>query len=239
MSNSEDENDDRQLNIAILGELNVGKTNLIKKFTQNEFSTVYVPTIGADFYVKRINLGRREIIIRITDISGMELRGHMLNTYLFKSNIVILVYDITNMESFNALINWSNSMAELITNDIETNKFYTVFMGNKCDLVYKRTGLRLDMERSVLINDTMKFSRYFVSGKTGENVYESFMEIVTKYLNIPLLNVDVNKNEKQLRKTGLMMQQRMSQDCQTYGQKSMASNEKKENPILRSTCNLQ
>lgn len=47
-----------------------------------------MPTIGADFYIKRITLsGNKEIIARITDVSGLELNGHMLDTYLFKVNV--------------------------------------------------------------------------------------------------------------------------------------------------------
>lgn len=54
----------------------------------DEFTRLYSQTVGADFYIKRIALPKKqEITLRITDIGGLELRGSMLDKYLFKSDV--------------------------------------------------------------------------------------------------------------------------------------------------------
>lgn len=64
------------------------QTNLIKRFCHDDFSRIYVPTIGADFYIKRVTLSRtKDVIVRIADVSGLEMNGHMVSTYLFKTNV--------------------------------------------------------------------------------------------------------------------------------------------------------
>lgn len=88
MSDSEDEPAERQLKVVFVGEANVGKTNIIKRFCYNEYSRPYNQTIGADFHIKRVVLPeRREIMLKITDIGGLELNGSMLDKYLFNSNV--------------------------------------------------------------------------------------------------------------------------------------------------------
>lgn len=88
MSDSEDETGEKQLKIVFVGEANVGKTNIIKRFCYNEFSRIYNQTIGADFHIKRIVLPeRKEVFLKITDIGGLELNGSMLDKYLFNSNV--------------------------------------------------------------------------------------------------------------------------------------------------------
>lgn len=88
MSDSEDESGEKQLKIIFVGEANVGKTNIIKRFCYNEYSRIYNPTIGADFHIKRVVFPeKREVTLKITDIGGLELNGTMLDKYLFNSNV--------------------------------------------------------------------------------------------------------------------------------------------------------
>lgn len=136
MSESEDEITDVQLKIVFIGESNVGKTNIIKRFCYNEYSRNYNQTIGADFHIKHIILPeKREVTLKITDIGGLELNGAMLDKYLFNSNvsilsflcpkrtntcfiillqIIILVYDITNPSSFDYLNVWIQNIVNII-----------------------------------------------------------------------------------------------------------------------------
>lgn len=110
MSDSEEEIVEKQLKIAFVGESSVGKvrtkkklnlwqtyfiystilqTSIIRRFCHDdEFSRQYNQTVGADFYIKRINFpGKQNITLKITDIGGQELRGSMLDKYLFNCNV--------------------------------------------------------------------------------------------------------------------------------------------------------
>ncbi|KAJ8972629.1 hypothetical protein NQ314_000085 [Rhamnusium bicolor] len=88
MSDSEEESIEKHLKLVFVGEPNVGKTSIIRRFCYDEFTRQYNQTVGADFYIKRLALpGRKDISVRITDIGGLELNGHMLENYLFNSNV--------------------------------------------------------------------------------------------------------------------------------------------------------
>ncbi|XP_050308836.1 ras-related protein Rab-28-like isoform X2 [Anthonomus grandis grandis] len=168
MSDSEEEANEKQLKVVLMGEQMVGKTNLIKKFCFEEFSRIYVPTIGADFYVKRLSfLGNKEVTVRLTDVSGLELNGHMMATYLFQVNIIILVYDITSHPSFDSLENWLSKIKSISPEEMVITTF-----GNKCDIEHKR-AVRLDRTNHFVHEN--KLSNYFVSAKTGENVGKFFI----------------------------------------------------------------
>lgn len=90
MSESDDEINDVQLKVIFIGESNVGKTNIIKRFCYNEYSRVHNQTIGADFHIKHVLLPeQKEVTLKITDIGGLELNGSMLDKYLFNSNVSV------------------------------------------------------------------------------------------------------------------------------------------------------
>ncbi|XP_066259515.1 ras-related protein Rab-28-like [Euwallacea similis] len=192
MSDSEEDSKERHLKLVVLGEQNVGKTNLVKKYCHDEFSRIYVPTIGADFYVKRISLARnKNIIVRITDVSGSECTGHMLGTYLFKANIVILLYDLTNKESFDSLTAWLTKIDQILRySDDENRHVSIVIVGNKCDLEHKKM-IRPD-EAKHFAHENKLYS-YVMSAKTGENVNFSFADMVARYLNLRLNSLDMDK----------------------------------------------
>ena len=63
---------DLRFKIIIIGESNVGKTSVIKKYTQNKFSGVYLTTVGFDFQDKKINIDDKKIRLQIWDTAGQE-----------------------------------------------------------------------------------------------------------------------------------------------------------------------
>ncbi|XP_030763472.1 ras-related protein Rab-28-like [Sitophilus oryzae] len=192
MSDSEDDFNNNQIKVVVLGEQNVGKTNIIKRYCYDDFSRIYVPTVGADFFIKRTSLSKnKEITVRFTDVSGLELAGHMLKTYLFQVNIVILVYDITEYKSFDSLAIWLRVVDQIIENNTESQKLIAVF-GNKCDLEHKRS-VRLD-KTNHFINEH-QLVNYFVSAKTGENINSAFTELLARYFNVPLTRLEKEKQK--------------------------------------------
>ncbi|XP_066137602.1 ras-related protein Rab-28-like [Euwallacea fornicatus] len=192
MSDSEEDSKEKHLKLVVLGEQNVGKTNLVKKYCHDEFSRIYVPTIGANFYVKRISLAKnKDIIVRITDVSGSECTDQMLGTYLFKANIVILLYDLTNKKSFDSLTSWLRKIDQILRYRHGENRHISiVIVGNKCDLEHRKI-IRPD-EAKYFARENKLYS-YVMSAKTGENVNFSFADVVARYFNLRLNSLDVDK----------------------------------------------
>ncbi|KAB0792950.1 hypothetical protein PPYR_12570 [Photinus pyralis] len=182
MSDSEEESVERQLKIAFLGDSSVGKTSIIKRFCQDEFTRQSTPTVGADFYTKHLVLpGRQDVTLIISDIGGQELTGSMLDKYLYNINIIVFVYDITNSPSFESLPLWMETVSATITNPVLSAAF-----GNKCDLEHQR-AIRTDRIQPFFQQCNLQNSP--VSARTGEYLYSSMMELIAKYLGVHLSKV--------------------------------------------------
>ncbi|KAH1015835.1 ras-related protein Rab-28 [Dendroctonus ponderosae] len=236
MSDSEDDCNEKRLNVAVLGEQNVGKTNLIKRFCHDDFSRIYVPTIGADFYIKRVTLSRtKDVIVRIADVSGLEMNGHMVSTYLFKTNIILLVYDITNMESFNSLNVWLKKINEIMNRYTEEENPTIAVMGNKCDLEHKRAMRLHVINQFAQENNLTNFS---VSAKTGEKVNSSFIELIAAFFSIVLSDLEKDK-EKSIIKAELISRtpQPIKQDSKRVSGKRKQS--KLKNVVTKRKLNNQ
>ena len=98
---SDDEEDEEpenlQYKIVVLGNGTVGKTSLISRFCQDQFARSYKQTIGLDFFVKRVELpGNLNVTMQVWDIGGQSIFSKMITTYIFEANAVLLTYDITN-----------------------------------------------------------------------------------------------------------------------------------------------
>ncbi|XP_008197180.2 ras-related protein Rab-28-like [Tribolium castaneum] len=188
MSDSEEESVGRQLKIVVVGEPSVGKTSIIRRFCYDDFTRQYNQTVGADFYIRRISLpGRQEITVRITDVGGNEFRGHMLGNYLFNSNLIVLVYDITNSVSFDCLSMWIDAIRRAVENPP-----ICAIVGNKCDLEHQR-AVRLDKTKHFV--QDYRLSNFLVSAKTGESVNASLMDLITKHFGIPLTRIEKEHQE--------------------------------------------
>uniref|UniRef100_A0A3Q1FMI3 RAB28, member RAS oncogene family n=1 Tax=Acanthochromis polyacanthus TaxID=80966 RepID=A0A3Q1FMI3_9TELE len=109
MSDSEEDSQDKQLKIVVIGDGACGKTSLATRFAQEAFGKQYKQTIGLDFFLKRISLpGNLNVTLQVWDIGGQTLGGKMLDKYVYGAHGVLLVYDITNYQSFENLEDWFN-----------------------------------------------------------------------------------------------------------------------------------
>ncbi|XP_038647559.1 ras-related protein Rab-28 isoform X2 [Scyliorhinus canicula] len=130
MSDSEDETHDRQLKIVILGDGASGKTSLAMRFAQEAFGKQYKQTIGLDFFLKRISLpGNLNVTLQVWDIGGQTIGGKMLDKYIYGAQGILLVYDITNYQSFENLEDWYAVVKKV--NDESDQQPVVSLVGNK------------------------------------------------------------------------------------------------------------
>ncbi len=115
----------------------VGKTSLLRRFVQNKFVPGYKATIGADFMTKEIILNDQVVTLQCWDTAGQE-QYHALSAAFYKgSNCCVLVYDITDQQSFNHLGSWRDKfLANVAPKSAEGAAF--VVLGNKSDDEKKR-----------------------------------------------------------------------------------------------------
>jgi len=115
--------------IVLLGEGCVGKTSLVLRYVEDKFHEKHFSTIQASFLTKKINLDGRRLTLAIWDTAGQE-RFHALGPiYYRESHSAILVYDITNQDSFVKVKNWVKELKRILG-----DKVVLAIVGNKTDL---------------------------------------------------------------------------------------------------------
>ena len=119
--------------LCLLGEAGVGKSSILTRFCDNTFKENYNNTIGLDFRV--VTLKYKDIIskLHIWDTAGQERFRSLSLNYLHNSHGFIFVYDVSDKNSFDNIINWIN-----LGFDNNKNSIINFLIGNKCDLENKR-----------------------------------------------------------------------------------------------------
>jgi small GTP-binding protein len=113
-----------------MGDSGVGKTNLMGMFARNSFNANSKPTIGVDFALKNVKLGPYLIRLQLWDTAGQERYKSFTSTYFKDAQVIILVYDITNKQSFTNIQSWINN-AKM---HVDVGSCATILVGNKTDL---------------------------------------------------------------------------------------------------------
>ena len=154
----------------VVGDGGVGKTALTIRFSKDFFTEDYKMTIGVDFHVKTISIdtseGELRCKLQIWDTGGQERFSSIRPMYYRGSLGALVIYDLTNYESFEHLPQWIEEIRANIKNEIPL-----LLVGNKSDLTGQRA---VSMEE---INDfTEKFNLYYMetSAKTGDGVGDCF-----------------------------------------------------------------
>ena len=152
----------------LVGDFSVGKSNILLRFSKNEFSTNYHSTIGIEFSTKSITINNKNLRIQVWDTAGQEKFLGITKNYFKDCCCVLIIYDITNRQTFNNLQNWINTIQNYC------NKYITLYMiGNKCDLEEQREvnyeeGEKFAQENNIHFNES--------SAKENININEIFEE---------------------------------------------------------------
>ena len=166
---------DEKIKIMIIGETKTGKTSLISRYCKNEFTGgAYLSTIGIDFQIKNLTINSKKIRLQIWDTAGQERFRNIAKNYFQSSDGFLILYDISNHESFETLDYW---VEEIKSNSQELAKM--ILVGNKCDLINER---KIKKEEGENYAKNKKIRFFEVSAKDGTNVEEVFTRLVKDIL---------------------------------------------------------
>ncbi|PSN36514.1 Ras-related protein Rab-4B [Blattella germanica] len=152
----------------VIGSAGAGKSCLLHQFIESKFKDESSHTIGVEFGSKIVNVGGKSVKLQIWDTAGQERFRSVTRSYYRGAAGALLVYDITNRETFNALTNWLSDARTLASPNI-----VILLVGNKRDLDAEREVTFLEASRFAQENELMFLE---TSAKTGENVEESFLK---------------------------------------------------------------
>ena len=157
------------LKILLLGDTAVGKTSILLKYTDGYFPEMYVSTIGVEYKSKKVNINGNIINLQIWDTAGQERYKGITTNFLKGADGVLFVYDITQKASFDGLKSWIRDSQEV------TQDFQKIIIGNKIDKGKERKVTKENLKK--FCNDR-KLKGFETSAKTGENINESFAELI-------------------------------------------------------------
>ncbi|KAL1926621.1 hypothetical protein VTP01DRAFT_5516 [Rhizomucor pusillus] len=159
----------KKFKLVFLGEQSVGKTSLITRFMYDTFDNTYQATIGIDFLSKTMYLDDRTIRLQLWDTAGQERFRSLIPSYIRDSSVCVVVYDITNRNSFSHTTKWIEDVRAERGNDV-----IIVLVGNKTDLNDKRRVTVEEGEKKAKEYDIMFIE---TSAKAGYNVKALFRKI--------------------------------------------------------------
>jgi len=160
--------------VVLLGEGCVGKTSLVVRYVNNAFNDNHLTTIQASFLTKRLNINGEKVMLSIWDTAGQE-RFHALGPiYYRESHGALLVYDITDIDSFQKVKNWVKELRKILGTDI-----VLAIVGNKFDLEKNRV---VSLESAEMYAASVGAKHYHTSAKLNKGLEELFVDLTKRML---------------------------------------------------------
>ncbi|ANB14851.1 Rab family GTPase YPT1 [Sugiyamaella lignohabitans] len=153
--------------LLLIGDSGVGKSCLLLRFADNSYTESYISTIGVDFKIRTIDLDGKTVKLQIWDTAGQERFRTITSSYYRGAHGIIVVYDVTDQDSFNNVKQWFQEIDRYATEGV--NK---LLVGNKSDIADKKV-----VEYSVAkeFADSMNIPFLETSAKDSTNVEQAFL----------------------------------------------------------------
>jgi len=161
--------------LLLIGDSGVGKSCLLLRFADHTYTESYISTIGVDFKIRTIELDGKTIKLQIWDTAGQERFRTITSSYYRGAHGIIVVYDVTDLESFNNVKQWLNEIDRYACENV--NK---LLVGNKCDLVSKKA---VEYETAKEFADKLEIPFLETSAKAATNVEKAFLTMAAEIKN--------------------------------------------------------
>jgi len=149
----------------------VGKSCMLLRFADNSFTDSYISTIGVDFKIRTIELDGKRVKLQIWDTAGQERFKTITTSYYRGAHGLIIVYDITSMESFNSIKKWLVDVERFASPNV-----LNLIVGNKSDLAARRA---VDHKVAKKFADDLGIPFIEASAKDSVNIEEAFIQLAS------------------------------------------------------------
>ena len=158
--------------IVIMGDLSAGKTNILTQYLSKKFVQDSHPTIGVEMFTKEFKIKEDTVTAQIWDTAGQEKYNTLTSSYYKGAKGALVVYDITNKDSFLKVERYANELRENGDKNI-----YMILVGNKIDLQERR---QVEYNEGKSLADKLKMGFSEVSAKSGSGINELFQNLIDK-----------------------------------------------------------
>jgi small GTP-binding protein len=177
---------DYLLKLLLIGDSGVGKSCILLRWHYDTFESNYISTIGVDFQIKTVEIDGVRVKLQIWDTAGQDRFRSITTSYYRGAHGIVMVYDVTDEESFLNISHWVCNMERYADNDV-----CAILMGNKCDLEEKR-AVSKDRGMFAALENNMKF--FETSAKSDININETFYCIAREIIAKKKKNMSEDKD---------------------------------------------
>ena len=158
--------------VVLIGDSGVGKSNLLSRFTRNEFNLESKSTIGVEFATRSVQVDGKSIKAQIWDTAGQE-RYRAITTAYYRGAVgALVVYDVAKHLTFENVERWLRELK-----DHTDQKVVTMLVGNKSDLRHLRA---VTTEEAKALAEKFDLSFIETSALDSTNVETAFQNILTE-----------------------------------------------------------
>jgi len=160
--------------IVVIGDGAVGKSSLIRRYTEGSYQKEYIKTLGAQFFQYEQIVGENKDIrcrLFFWDIAGQSEFKFMRPKFYHGSKAAIIVCDVTREETLKNVEEWHRDLIE------NCGVLPTIIFANKCDLIEESSFNKTAIEN--LIKEKKFLGYYLTSAKTGVRVHDAFKSIIS------------------------------------------------------------
>ncbi|WCJ36414.1 hypothetical protein M5689_017616 [Euphorbia peplus] len=161
--------------LLLIGDSGVGKSCLLLRFADDSYLDSYISTIGVDFKIRTVEQDGKTIKLQIWDTAGQERFRTITSSYYRGAHGIIIVYDVTDQESFNNVKQWLNEIDRYASENV--NK---LLVGNKSDLTANKV---VSYETAKAFADEIGIPFMETSAKNASNVEQAFMAMAADIKN--------------------------------------------------------
>ncbi|KAM9733695.1 ras-related protein Rab-1B-like isoform 3-T3 [Menidia menidia] len=170
--------------LLLIGDSGVGKSCLLLRFADDTYTDSYISTIGVDFKIRTIDMEGKTVKLQIWDTAGQERFRTITSSYYRGAHGIIIVYDVTEQESFNNVRQWLDEIERYACENVSR-----LLVGNKSDLVSKKvvdaasaqvTGTASISFRAPELASTLKVPFMETSAKSSVNVERAFLTMASE-----------------------------------------------------------
>lgn len=170
MSGRSEDDYDYLFKVVLIGDSGVGKSNLLSRFTRNEFSLESKSTIGVEFATRSTVVDGKTIKAQIWDTAGQERYRAITSAYYRGAVGALLVYDITKQVTFDNITRWLGELREHAD-----SKIVIMLVGNKADLKHLR-AVQTDTAKELSNEEELSFIE--TSALEAHNVEAAFNNVL-------------------------------------------------------------
>ncbi|KAL2096543.1 hypothetical protein ACEWY4_008691 [Coilia grayii] len=158
--------------LLLIGDSGVGKSCLLLRFADDTYTESYISTIGVDFKIRTIEMDGKTVKLQIWDTAGQERFRTITSSYYRGAHGIIIVYDVTDQESFNNVKQWLEEIDRYACENVSK-----LLVGNKSDLASRKV---VDFTTAKEFATSLNIHILETSAKNASNVEKAFLTMASE-----------------------------------------------------------